>query len=397
MNMIFIKKGVLFVCLFGLCYLLQGCNRNSQGNIVANPYKHIPTLNVKFDELLTIGDTENNALTDPTFVRLSEDGKVFIFDKGSMSVKVFDGTGKLLSEFGQRGRAPGEYLEMTCVLLGSSLVYIYDEFNKRVTVLDFKGVVIKTVRVTSLLWPRDMFVYKGNIIFLNKIPYYLSEASKMNNFLFHEFDSLFNYKTSFGEKSALLPKSKNGSYQDLKEEIQPGTISRVNKEGNEFIYAPYFYEGKMYSFRADTKKNWSNNKIIKNTLVNKLPVIEEASETTTTLKYHFGRDTKYGTVNTESLGVFTLKNGNIIHFIYTLIDNKKRFIVELFDYTGRLLGYSTPDFLFLNNYKNYVKAISPAVIFSAKDKNDHFYLIMFNNSKQGIVRIVKKVNISINR
>jgi len=78
-----------------------------------------PEVSMRFDELAVLGgDLDGPAeelLGRPAAVRTDRAGNVYVADRGSMTVRVFDTQGRFLRAFGGRGRGRGEFLEITCL------------------------------------------------------------------------------------------------------------------------------------------------------------------------------------------------------------------------------------------------------------------------------------------
>ncbi|MEX2284652.1 MAG: 6-bladed beta-propeller [Gemmatimonadota bacterium] len=72
------------------------------------------------------------------------DGTLFVADGGSSSIRVFDGTGKFIRQWGRRGRGPGEFQSVSRMLFRGDTVFTVDTRQMRVTAFAQDGTVRQT-------------------------------------------------------------------------------------------------------------------------------------------------------------------------------------------------------------------------------------------------------------
>ena len=89
-----------------------------------------------------------------------------------------------------------------------------------------------------------------------------------------------------------------------------------------------------------------------------------------------------GIVHNESLGIFEMQDGNLVHFTVIQFDDRRVFGVELFDPAGTLVGYGT-----LTGFEMPEDAQRLPITVSWKDQQDRFYLIDYFGYP--VVRVVK--------
>lgn len=102
-----------------------------------------PTLSIG----LADGPTEYQFSGIEGVVRLP-DGGLVVADGGSREIRFFDASGAYVGASGRRGDAPGEYQQITSLGYGpGDSLWVYDFGNRRFTVLNPAGAVVRTVRL----------------------------------------------------------------------------------------------------------------------------------------------------------------------------------------------------------------------------------------------------------
>lgn len=106
---------------------------------------------VNFQEVYSIGKevsaSPNYLFRDPQQVVTDTDGNIFISDRESSVIKVYDNTGKYLYEFGRKGRGPGEFQDITALSIRDDKIIVFDSYSQRFTELSPNGEVIETIKV----------------------------------------------------------------------------------------------------------------------------------------------------------------------------------------------------------------------------------------------------------
>ncbi len=95
----------------------------------------------------SISGGPNYTLYNPNEVQIGDDGRIYVFDYGNMTVKGFTPDGEHVATYGRgKGRAPGHFANMTDAgVRGDSLVYVVDGWQRRVSYFDREdGTLIRT-------------------------------------------------------------------------------------------------------------------------------------------------------------------------------------------------------------------------------------------------------------
>lgn len=91
----------------------------------------------------------NYTLYNPTEVQIGDDGRIYVFDYGNMTVKGFTPDGEYVATYGRgKGRAPGQFVNMPDLgVRRDSLVYVVDGWQRRVSYFDRNdGTLVRTER-----------------------------------------------------------------------------------------------------------------------------------------------------------------------------------------------------------------------------------------------------------
>jgi hypothetical protein len=97
-----------------------------------------PTLDIGSDELSRIGQA----------IRL-KDGRIIVAHDGAHEILIYSPRGELLRRFGRRGRGPGEFLEISQLLIiGGDSILVWDLNQNRISVFDTEGALARTEPVS---------------------------------------------------------------------------------------------------------------------------------------------------------------------------------------------------------------------------------------------------------
>lgn len=158
--------------------------------------KKKPAVTFDFKPGLTIG-RENCPKND--FFRRIEDvkvdskGNIYILDNYSCRIWKFDSTGDYLFSFGKEGSGKRQFESPTCLIIDSKdNLYVLDGRLKRVSVFDSNGKFLRSFNVDLQLAQFDMkgVLGSGDRLILR---------GYNDGKVFHVYDTLGNYISSFGE------------------------------------------------------------------------------------------------------------------------------------------------------------------------------------------------------
>src|SRR5690554_4324573 len=127
----------LYLILFIVQLVLLACD-NANNSVNQDAPLHIDITNWKLNKLIPNEiiastefiplETDNNNLIGQINKMLVSNGNIYILDKSSKQIFVFDMTGKFIQKIGVYGRGPGEYIRLND--------FIIDKSRNRVLTLD---------------------------------------------------------------------------------------------------------------------------------------------------------------------------------------------------------------------------------------------------------------------
>lgn len=330
------------------------------------------------EEIVSIGDDETKdreyLLGSPFHVASDSADRIYIFDRSLMGVRVYDAEGQYQQTIGRPGQGPGELRNVSAMYIDrEQTLWILDNFNFRITRFSLEGDVLTTHSYAqeTITWPRQMRQLDDErYVLLYRLfrPHHddLAELDMLHVFEepFEEAQHSFASTTKFGDLDDPFVASMLGS-------ITTGSFT-FDAEGNVLV-VPFLYEGKIFRYTHEASTDeWLEmepleghvNESTAYTRVHDEPFPEEARV------LHSG-EAHAGVVHNESLGVFTLSDGRIVHFTFIREDDQRVFGIELYSSDGRLQEYGPveglPDF-------EPPTASSPFNV-TWKNEQDHFYLI----------------------
>lgn len=306
---IFISKISGAVFLFLIFFLVHSAS--SQKRTLEN-------VTIKYG--ITLGLSDDYFLGEIADIDTDSQGKIYVADEGSMSIKVFNKNGELIKTIGRRGRGPGEFLSINEFYVGDGSIVIADVQNFRVSVFNLDGKLTNT----------NNFKFNGDIVYFDeiiKLPkgHYLvlykrsNKKLKESDFLFHVWDKQFSeilcefgsfkklkYKTIFSKRSTSF-----------------GLGSFTLDENGDILYAPIMPSGKIYKF---VKKGncYQLGKVIKGS-GNSVPsaiVYPDRPTNKRVASITYKDRLLYGRVLTLSEGIFLTDKNYGLNFLISRLPNK---------------------------------------------------------------------------
>ena len=201
---------------FILAVMICGCSQNGinkQTVEVINvdfrsseQYFDISPLLADSIEIIPLESIEGSLVGEISDVRVTGN-RIFITDKMSNKIKVFDRKGKYIFQIGNLGRGPGEYLGLSSTeVIDDSTMAVFDHFSVKLLYYNTdNGRFIKN-RDISKIWAMDIVYMDGNLYFVNDksmadMGYYLlysmeDGSDKAKAFL--PFDKKMEEQTTWG-------------------------------------------------------------------------------------------------------------------------------------------------------------------------------------------------------
>ncbi len=391
-----------FICVLLILFAFSGivgCNSETAQNQV----DYTPTIPMQVLAIIgEEGQPIENQLGEPVAVRTDKQGNIYIADKASLTVKVYDPDGNYFRSFGGRGRGPGEFqyinlMERTpegnfLFLDRGKLEFIYltkdGEFISSHPVDLSSQMAQYYPKVVSWIGDNTLGLYRNTANpwhdpspFQRPFFHIYTGDFQQNIDSFFPFDEL-NYETS-------------NMFVWCTFAWLPGSVS-ISTDKSKMIYSPGVYTGKLYEFSLRGEGKGELEKIIKGTPTHTIPFeIYESGEEYEMKKNLPGANRIFyeggpyvGRIYSVDTGVYYLSNGKIAHFYGEWRQGDKTMEegnlldiqVQIFDREGTLENHS------------YITSLEwdsrPSVqLVNWKDEEDNFYLL--NLSKHDVPTVIK--------
>lgn len=263
--------------------------------------------------------TEDAILGRPGAVVTDEEGYVYVSDERSKSIKVFSPSGDLARVIGRAGEGPGEFQAITTFGIDrEGRLVVEDERQRRLTVLGLDGTVLDVLPTddNQMLWPRSVKALpSGDLLFLYKMPNSRPGGARVeaSDYLLHVFSPTLEFTSRFLGKEAYGDMDE--PYVDFVSQRNPGSLE-VTASGQVW-FAPYLYDGFLY--RIDDEGQGGTTVIQNSRAAGKTFMVlgaalppDELPERTQ--RARSGGAEFSGLVLRESLGLFGLSDGSLVHF-----------------------------------------------------------------------------------
>ncbi|MEX0773441.1 MAG: 6-bladed beta-propeller, partial [Balneolales bacterium] len=140
-----IYKYLFTLSIVFFLYVLTGCGSETSSST------DIDTL--ELENFQTIISIEDNVLATPTLIRYGPNSNLFIYDDAQTKVLEVDNTGRVVNEFGQAGRGPGELLVVNNFFLTDNHLYIVDYIQHFIHQYGYSGQFLSTMDYGDKLGP----------------------------------------------------------------------------------------------------------------------------------------------------------------------------------------------------------------------------------------------------
>jgi hypothetical protein len=260
----------------------------------------------------------------PIAVRTDAEGHIYIADRFSREIKVFDHDGTYLRIIGGRGRGPGEFEDFEFMeWTPEGHLVLMDRGNLRYTVITTDGEEIASYpyNMHDQFYPQSLTYVDGQILALFYNSSSSLETPVLDRNLFHIYSTDFqNHKSSF------LPISELG-YNEIAHVsgmgFHPGSFI-LSEDKTVLNFSPFTYKGSLYKFRKKTDSEWEFD----TTLRGKKPEMDPFHIYISEQQYnsavdsgvaraaaiHFAGGTTWRSQFSMDAGIYSLMDGRLVHF-----------------------------------------------------------------------------------
>jgi hypothetical protein len=268
---------------------------------------------------------DEHQLGEPIAVLTDKDGRIYIADRASMEIKVFDEGGDYLQSIGGRGRGPGEFHDMELVeLTPEEHLVVLDRGNMRFTIISTDGEQVDSFpyNLSAQFYPQSISYLDGQVLGLLYDTFYDPEISMFERDLFHVYSTDFqNRVTTF------LPVHKLGYEEDLFPLLMlaphPGSFT-ISEDNNALIFSPGTYTGSFFVYKKRENGKWEFDRTFggREPGVDPYKVYSSESQYKTlrsqgvarATEVHYGGEVHWGSLFSMDAGLFSLEDGRMVHF-----------------------------------------------------------------------------------
>ncbi|MCW9708194.1 6-bladed beta-propeller [Fodinibius salsisoli] len=327
-------KNIRFLTFLGVVMLCWGCHSQVEKQSFPGPPDG---LEITKEQFLDNNLADSMIIYEPDKLQTDSAGNVYVFDEAQMDIKVFSEEGRPLRIVGNRGRGPGEFISNSGFFVYRDSIYAFDQKLQRLNVFSTTGKAVTThslnVAAPVILKPL------GKDHHLGIYSSYTGPESPSNTTYAREHDRDF----STGGKPFLKLTQLIPGLEDVEGVLKfyPGHF--LMTDDYTFIYAPYFYNGKLYQFEKENGR-WKNTNTYKGN-VDRYPytLLENSSgryPDLTLSSIRLNKPLEF-VVHNQSRGLL-MHQDKIYHFTQCEFDNNREervFGVGLFNTQMQPLGY----------------------------------------------------------
>lgn len=304
-----------------------------------------------YNEILRIGNAEafdeNYSFTAPHHISVGPKGRLYIADRRMNEVRIYDADGTFVNKIGQRGRGPGEFIEVSAMYLDPSRnhLIVVDRMNLRVTRFDSNGNYLETHMLPEgpVISPwMGRADEQGNHYLLYRIPVMPNQPRPADDHLVHVYGPSFESVRGSTVEASLFGNLENYLIDSIIGSPNTGLFEFISQE--RLIAAPYIYEGEIFLFEK-MEKEWIKTGMLQG----RQPEYETFHEIDANHSPDYARQmgTPRGVfaylINSATVGLQLLNENILAHYTHFQDENYENgeVGVSLFNiHTGDYLGYT---------------------------------------------------------
>ncbi|MCG2588200.1 6-bladed beta-propeller [Rhodohalobacter sulfatireducens] len=382
------KYSIVFLAV--LLFVFVSCSKSD----THQPIDRTPTIDISIDLIIGAEDQPlDYQLGRPIAVRTDEEGNIYIADRASKQIKVFDEEGNHLKNLGGRGRGPGEFqdIELMEITPDGDLV-VMDRGLLKYKVISTEGEFVEA-------WPYNLSkqFYPQGISYMNDeiLALFLNSSSAEDIQIFNR-DLFHVYTTDFQQKKSSFVPFKDlelkGMFPWILMAYHPGSFKYIMDQ-NVLVFSPGVYNGSLFMYKKQANGNWEFDKTLRGSPPNVMPyevfdseqkyIQAVENQDPKAIKANFRDGIYMGRQLSMDAGLYRLEDGRIVHFYaewregYTKSPDSNTHLmdlyVQIFDQDGSLRAHS---YLFAYPERHQFAQYSPV---NWKDEKDRFYLFASPN------------------
>lgn len=307
-------------------------------------------LDITLDEVLVIGaeeaDSTEYLFGKPTSVVPGTDRHIYVADRLTQNVRVFNATGIYARTLGRRGEGPGEFASLSTLTFDTSgHLLVMDPRRYRLT--RFRPETGEAIGTYSLanrftIGPASFQpgprVDDGSLTYIfllnRKLPKFTTDNDRFFAVLGGEMKQVH---ATFGEYDLAHQPDR---FAKLYAVAYPGHFIVIGS--GDVWFAPGIYTGTVHRFTYEGDGRWAQAQGAKGYVEEGRPHVTIDPEGERRDDYVFFRTIEQadaGRSRNTSAGLVRLSTGEIVHFTYYIRDERGHIIAEVFSPEGTLIGW----------------------------------------------------------
>ena len=386
------RKTLLHFNLALFLFLFASCNKKEQ---TPPPQPAPPSIHVTTEIIIgEEGQPPEHQLGQPVAVRTDRQGHIYIADRLSKQIKVFDEQGRYVRSIGGRGRGPGEFQDFEFMeLTPEGHLAFLDRGNARFIVITTDGEEIATFAYSF----EDQF-YPQAVRYLDDVILSLFyRSSSQYEVPVHERDLFHIYTKDYQQRMHSFFPIKTMNFEDdflLRTMAwHPGSFSYL-RDTQTLFFSPSTYQGVIYIMKKTGEENsqWEFLGTAQGEMPGITPyqtyqsqehfISERNKRAARIMQISWGTNLYFGRQLSMDAGMFELSADSIIHF-YSVLDkgyeylkddseaHKMNLYAQIFDADGKHIDHS-----FLTDYVELFKIPRYSLV-NWKDHKNRFYMIEY--------------------
>jgi len=337
-------------------------------------------VDVKLHTEWTIGDREDAEeeylFSEPEHISTDSKLNVYVADRNSSRIRVFDKSGKFIKSIGNRGQGPGEFQEITCMVVDKDdNLVVVDRRNHRFTRFGFLGKDFDTYPFLKNAHFNPMFIVPVSNGYLISFARPVDD-NKLEGVPGNKLLHIFSPDFSSIIKSFCPIEDILDTKVDFLRHLARTRSIRIASSNDKIIIIPNFYEGQILGYNLQ-RNEWRPAHFPDRTFASKAwKIIQMKDYPKADYPHPFLLLSSYNSqflvsVYRFSLGAAILKNGDIIHFYYNRTGpDYARVELDVFNAGGKLIGSGI-----VKSFKKiYDKEGFLRIELLARDRDDNLYI-----------------------
>lgn len=281
-----------------------------------------------------------SAPVDAGYLQVDSEGRIYLFDRTTLSVLAYSPEGEEIMRLGGEGRGPGEFAGGDGMAIRGDTLYLFDRNLSRLSLFDATGEFLQSKSLNGFSSSVEMIPTGDGWLFIGIHSSTLDMTGGLDlakNLMAHTFSrDLQGPGTSF-----LRAENVDEGLQEITALIGSSRGEAAALSEDRFIFSPDIYAGRIYEYRRNEAGEWRQEEVHTGNIFGApYELFGENDSREPELTFH---DSSSGevlrlVVNNRSLGLHQA-GGYVFHFTSVKREGEALFGAEIYDREMNALGY----------------------------------------------------------